>query len=120
MIRTLNAGPYLRIENGFSSDPYIGGSTAPMTGMVRFVNSNFEVYDGLVWRQIGSAFPTISLHEDAVKAIEWSMKKLAEEDKIKEICQRNPAVEIAYEHFKKASDQLKTTIILSQNEQSPS
>jgi hypothetical protein len=51
-----------------------------------------------------------------VKAIEWSIKQIEEENKMKELCKNHPAVEIAYDNFQKASEQLKTTIILSQDE----
>lgn len=116
IIRSLTSGPYIQIENSGASDPYIGTSSGPMTGMVRYWNHNFEVYDGSIWRQLGQAFPTIKLHEDAVKAIEWSIKQIEAETKLKELCKNHPAVEIAYQNLQKASDQLKATIILSEDE----
>ena len=116
IIRSITAGRYLQIENSSASDPYIGSSNAPMTGMIRYWNNKFEVYDGSVWWQLGQAFPTINLHEDAVKAIEWSIKQIEEETKIKELCKNHPAVEMAYQNLQKASEQLRTTIILSEDE----
>ena len=116
IISSITAGPYIQIENSGTSDPYVGNSNAPMTGMVRYWNHNFEVYDGSTWLQLGQAFPTIKLHEDAVKAIEWSIKQIEAETKIKELCKNHPAVEIAYQNLQKASDQLKATIILSEDE----
>lgn len=116
IISSITAGRYLQIENSGTSDPYIGSSHAPMTGMIRYWNNKFEVYDGSVWMQLGQTFPTIKLHEDAVKAIEWSIKQIEAETKIKELCKNHPAVEIAYQNLQKASDQLKATIILSEDE----
>lgn len=115
MIRTLNPGPYLEIDNNQSSYPYIS-STGLMSGQVRYNNSSFEVYDGTSWITIGQLYPTISLHPRAIQAIEWTLKKMEEESKIQELTKTHPAVQAAYENFKKSSEQLQSTLILSKDE----
>lgn len=120
MIRSLNAGPFLQVQHGSASAPYINNNGQPMTGMVRYNNNHFEVYDGIAWLQVGEAYPIINLHQDAINVIEWGMKKMREELEIKKIAQEHPAVKAAYDNFQRASDQLKTTIILSHNEETTS
>ncbi len=121
MIKSINVGPYLNISNGSASSPYINNHNGqPMTGMVRHNNNRLEVYDGNIWQPFGEAYPTITLHEDAVKAIEWSLKAMKKEAELDKLIASNPAVKAAHENLLRSAEQLKTTILLSQDEKSTS
>lgn len=116
MIRTLNAGSFLQVEGANHSDPYINYNNGATTGMVRYVNNTFQVYDGDIWQNIGQSYPIIKLTESATKAIDWALKEMETEAKLEELGKNSPAVQAALENFRRATDQLKATIILSQDE----
>jgi len=116
MIRTLNAGSFLKVEGANHSDPYINYNNGATTGMVRYVNNTFQVYDGNIWQNIGQSYPMITLTEAATKAIDWALKEMETEAKLEELGKNSPAVQAALENFRRATDQLKATIILSQDE----
>lgn len=120
MIKSLSAGSHIQITNGSVSDPYIPSTSQPMIGMVRYVNNNFEVYDGNMWHRLNYAFPSINLTESAVRAIDWAIKEMNLNSEIEQLSIQNPAIKAAHENFLRAKDQLKTTIILSQDEQTTS
>jgi len=120
IVRNIIGGSHTSVTGSTASDIYINPNGGPMAGSVRYVNSNFEVYDGSMWRTIGSSYVSVNLNENAIKAIDWVFKKMEEENSIQEIARTRPAVSAAYENYIRASDQLKTTIILSNDEQSAS
>lgn len=116
MIRNISAGSHLQITSGYVGQTYISNTSGQMTGMVRYVNNVFEVYDGNTWHQIGQANPMISLTESATKAIDWAIKEMEFDAKLETMGQTNPAVKAAHENLRRAAEQLKATIILSQDE----
>lgn len=110
-----SADPFLRISNGESPGVYYN-TTNISSGIVRYTNNQFQVYDGHNWLSVPSNRASIGLSDHAVEAIEWSLKKMKEERRIEELAKSNPAIQIAYDNFKKSEEQLKTTIYLSQHE----
>ncbi len=116
MIRTLNAGSFLQVEGVNHSDPYINYNNGATTGMVRYVNNTFQVYDGNIWQNIGQSYPMIKLTESATKAIDWAIKEMEFEAQLEKMGDEHPAIKAAHENFRRAAEQLKTTIILSQDE----
>ena len=121
MIKALNAGEFLQVQNGSAPMPYVNTSNGqPMTGMVRYYNNHFEVYDGSTWHQTGEAYTMINLHEDAVRAIKWAMENMEFEANLEKLAETNPAIKAAHEQVKRATDQLKATIILSKDEETTS
>ena len=116
MIKSINGGSHIEISCGSASDPYIPNTAAPMVGMVRYVNDNLETYDGNTWHRLGQAYTMISLTESATKAINWAIKEMEFEAQLEKMGEEHPAVKAAHEHFRRAAEQLKATIILSQNE----
>lgn len=117
IVRNIIGGSHTSVTGSTASDIYINPNGGPMAGSVRYVNSNFEVYDGSMWRTIGSSYVSVNLNENAIKAVDWVFKKIAEEEHIEKIARVQPAVHAAYENYKRASEQLKTTIILSNDDQ---
>ena len=119
MIKTLSGQGHVVVQNGNPSSSYYQNGL-PMSGMVRYYNNNFEVYDGTTWMIIQTGYATVSLSGTAEAAINWAMKQMAEEAELENLAKTHPAVLAAYETWKRAGDQLKTTIILSKDEQSTS
>jgi hypothetical protein len=117
MIRGISsADPFIRISNGDTAGVYYNASN-PSSSMVRYYNNHFQVYDGFTWLDIPSNQASVGLSDYAVEAIEWSLKKMKEEKRIEDLAKNHPAVNAAYENFKRAEEQLKATIYLSQYEE---
>lgn len=121
MIKSIAPGKHIVVtgDNGFS--PYVNMSS-PSAGMTRYNGNtqNLEVYDGVNWLVLTTDRATIDLTGSASAAIAWAMEKMAEEAELQKMAHEHPAVHAAYEAFKRAGEQLKTTIILSKDEQSTS
>ena len=94
--------------------PYVNMSNYS-AGMVRYNGSNqsMEVYDGASWLQIASNHASIDLSGSANAALNWAMRKMAEEAELEKLAKSHPAVKAAYENLKRAEEQLKITVILS-------
>ena len=117
MIKTIIAGPHIEVSNGYTSDPYINSHNGqPPVGMVRYNNNNLETYDGTTWHKLGQAYPTIGLTRSATAAIDWAIKEMEFEAQLEKMSEEHPAVKAAFENFRRASEQLKATIILSKDE----
>lgn len=114
MINNISGSGNIIVTGGSSFMPFVNMSN-PSAGMVRYNGNNqcIEVYDGLTWLTMNSNHVGIGLTDTANAAISWVMNKMAEEKDLEELSKKNPAVEAAYNNFKKAEEQLKTTIILS-------
>ena len=118
MIKSINGLGHIVVTGGSSSSPYVNThSGQPLVGMVRYHNNNLEVYDGNSWLQISGSYATIDLSVTANAAITWAMNKMAEEAQLEKMAAEHPAVKAAYENMKRASEQLKATIILSKDEE---
>lgn len=108
MINSISGMNNVVVNSGSSFMPYVNMSN-PSAGMVRYngSNQNLEVYDGSSWLQIVT--PSASI-------VAWALNKMAEEAELQQLAHKHPAVRAAYEAFKRAGEQLKTTIILSKDE----
>jgi len=120
MIKSINGGTHIQISGGSASDLYIPNTGQPMAGMVRYVNNNLETYDGNTWHRLGQAYTMISLSESATKAIDWAIKEMEFEAQLEKMGETHPAVKAAHENFRRAAEQLKATIILSNDEKTTS
>jgi len=105
-------GRHMYIHGGHSSSLYVNMS-ASSAGMVRYNGSTLEVYDGSVWQTISGAIATVGMNANAESAIDWAMKKMAEEKEFELLAGNHPAIKIALENLNKAQEQLKATVILS-------
>ena len=118
MINSIIGGNNVVVNNGSSFMPYVKMSN-PSAGMTRYNGNNqsMEVYDGASWLQFASNHATIELTGTANAAITWALAKMSEEAQLERLAAEHPAVKAAYENMKRAAEQLKTTIILSKDEQ---
>jgi hypothetical protein len=119
MIKSISqGGRYIIVDGGNPINPYIppGGQSA---GMVRYNTNmnNIEVYDGQVWKEISNGYASVALTGEAEALLDWARKKRDEEMQFEALAKEHPAVKAAYENMKRATDQLKATIILSKDEQ---
>ena len=118
MITNIVGNSFIDVSGGISSNPYINMSNSS-AGMMRYNGHtcNMEVYDGTSWLIIPNNYATVGLNSVAQSVISWAMQKMSEEQELEKMIKDHPSVKIAYENMKKASEQLKTTIILSKDEQ---
>ena len=112
MIKGLTAGYGLQISGntGYSA-PYID-ATRPSAGMVRYLNNNFEIYDGSNWMTMQSSYPQVEFSGEVQSILAWARGKIAEEARIKELAKTSPAVADALEAVKQAEEQVKIVVAL--------
>jgi hypothetical protein len=111
MIKSIHGNNFIHVTGPGYTMPYID-SSRPSAGMVRYKDYTFEVYDGSVWQPATANAPTIGLEETAQQAINWALSKMREEETLKKLSENNQSIKIAYDNFKRAEEQLKTTIYL--------
>ena len=115
MIKGINTGitgGYLQVTgNGYT--PHISpNANNPATGMIRMNGSTAEVFDGNIWMQFG-AYADVSLSQSAIQALDWCQKKMVEEAKIKELCDKSPAVADAFAAYTDAKSKLEVVLTLA-------
>ena len=112
------SGNNIVVSDGSAFMPYVNMSN-PSAGMMRYNGSNqcIETYDGITWLTINANYVKVDLSPSANSAIAWALTKMAEEAELQRMVHSRPAVRAAYEAFKRAGEQLQTTIILSKDEQ---
>ncbi len=115
MITSIMGGQYIAVNH--NGQTYYNNNSMPMTGMLRYHSGGrVEVYDGNSWITCsGSA--NITLSAEAERALTWAIKKQREDEELEKLSQNHPAVLAALENLRKAEEQLKTTIILSRDEE---
>lgn len=116
MIKSIHGSDYIHVTGPGYNMPHIN-SSQPSAGMVRYKDYTFEVYDGSVWVQATANAPTIDLAHDAKEAISWALSKKREEEILLNLVQSNPTIKSVYDNFKRAEEQLKTTIYLSKSDE---
>lgn len=87
----------------------------PEAGKIKF-NFNtqkIEIYDGISWISYPTEVQEITTTEETNRILKWAQRKMLEEQEIENLAKQYPAVQTAYENFKKAKEQLEVTIILS-------
>ena len=120
MIKTINTGTGLTINNGYTNWPtFYNNATSSgntLIGQVRYngASQNMEVYDGSSWLMISAAFPMLSLAPHVQAVVEWAQKKMAEESRLRELAARNPSLRDALEAVKRAEEQVQIVAALVQ------
>ena len=76
-----------------------------------------EAFDGQAWISISPPQQIIGTTSETDRLLNWVHEKIKEETEIQHMAEKHPAVAAAYKNFKKSAEQLKTTIILSKDEQ---
>jgi hypothetical protein len=96
----LGSGPFLNVSGGTSFSPYINMSNAS-AGITRWNGNtnNLEVYDGSTWMAIHSNTAVVNLNNDAIGAISWALKKMQEEQQLKQLMEKHPGLQEAHDRF---------------------
>lgn len=119
MIKTINAGTGLTVQNSYTTWPqfYNNNSSNPLIGQVKYNGSSqtFEVYDGTSWLMMNSSYPTVELSGEVQSVLTWARAKMAEEYRIKELAAKHPSVADALEAVKQAEEQVKVVAALVDN-----
>jgi hypothetical protein len=90
--------------------PYINNGT-PSAGLVRYYNSQMQVYDGNAWLNLGGG-SSVGLTSNAEQALAWAWLKMAQERAAQDLAQTHPAVADALDAVRLAEQQLKTVVAL--------
>lgn len=112
-------GPYILVSS--PPTPYINMST-PSAGMMRYNGNSscVEIYDGSYWQSVNN-YAEVNLTPLANEILDWAKNKMQEEQRRIQLANSHPAIAIALENFKRAEEQLETTIHLStENEKTTS
>jgi hypothetical protein len=100
MIKGITGGKYVSVTGGNISSPHISpGATG--AGMVRW-NSNMnqlEVNDGNSWIAITASYANVELTPEVVELLDWAKERRAEERRVKELCEKYPALQKAKDNF---------------------
>lgn len=118
MIKAINTGAGLTVNNSYNSwptfynSPMSNGNT--LIGQVRYNGSsqNLEVFDGVSWLIMTSTYPIIELAPHVQAVVAWAQKKMAEEDRLKELAEDNPTLKDALDALQRAQEQVKIVATL--------
>ena len=119
MIKAIHGSDSIFVTESNYSLPYID-STRPSAGMVRYKDYNMEVYDGSSWLQAVAGTPHIDLSPEIKEVLAWARQAMQEDKELERLAKEYPAVNAALENVRRAQKQLKTTIILSKDEETTS
>ena len=118
MIKGINTGTGLTVNNGYTSWPNFYNNSAAnnntLVGQVRYNGSSqcMEVYDGMTWLTLGASYPSIELAPHVQAVLAWAQKKMAEEAQLKELAQQNPSLKDALDALHRAEEQVKIVAAL--------
>lgn len=107
------------LSGGASSanGPYISANhNNPMTGMVRFVNNNLEVFDGSGWQQMYSNHGSIDVSSKTRDILQWAEAKMHMEREIMQLVETNPTVADAWNSYLDAGKKLEVIMALVKEE----
>lgn len=111
MIRNITGGEGIHISGSVYNAPYID-TTRASAGMVRYVGGNLEVYDGGSWLPLQSSYPQIELDSVTQSVVRWAMQKMADEQRMLALAEKNPTVADALAARQHAEEALHITVAL--------
>jgi hypothetical protein len=86
-------------------------NNTPSAGLVRYHNSQMQVYDGYTWLTLGGG-SSVGLTANAEEALAWAWLKMTQEKAAQGLAQKHPAVADALDAVRLAEQQLKTVVAL--------
>ena len=119
MIKNINTGNGLQVNNGYNTWPQFYNSIQntgnSLIGSVRYNGSsqNLEVYDGNSWMIVSASYPTIELAPHVQAVVTWAQIKMAEEAKLKELAAKHPTVADAVEDLRLAEERVRIVAALT-------
>ena len=118
MIKNINVGSGLAIQNGYSTWPSFYNNSASnsntLVGQMRYNGSAqcIEVYDGMTWLSMSASFPTVDLAPHVQAVVNWAQIKMAEESRLKALAAKHPSVADALAAVEKAEEQVRIVVAL--------
>jgi hypothetical protein len=110
MLTGVSGGNGIHVNGGWTNLPYVGDNPSnPLQGMMRVKGNNVEIYNNSSWTVITNNVASVELSDVARVAIDWVQKKMAEEKRIDELCEKYPGL-------RKARDNYETFLALVQSE----
>lgn len=113
MIKTINGGPGISVSSASTNWPsFYHNSTSSnntLVGQVRYngATQNMEVYDGMAWLSLPSAYPCIELSGEVQTILNWAKAKMAEELRLKQLATRHPSLQDALDQLQHAQEQVR-------------
>lgn len=95
MIDYVVGGEYLVVTSNKGAQPYINmSSNHSMMGTLSYDSnsSTMKVYDGSGWQTLGGGSATVTLTQNAITILKWAEKKMFEEQELKFLCDKHPAI----------------------------
>jgi len=111
MIRNITGGAGIQVSGSVYNAPYID-TTRASAGMVRYIGSNLEVYDGSSWLPLQSSYPTIELDSEIREILRWAQNRMVEEERMKALAKEHPTVADALLARDRAEDALRIVMAL--------
>jgi hypothetical protein len=111
MIRNITGGLGINVTGSVYNAPYID-TTRPSAGMVRFINSNLEVYDGSSWLPLQSSYPKIELDSETMEIIRWAQNRMIEEERTKALAAQHPTLADALAAQQRAEEAVRIAVAL--------
>lgn len=98
MIKSISVGPGLTVSN--PATPYISPSGGELVGSVKYntTTQNVEVYNGSSWVPLTNSVH-IEMDSHIKTAIDWARKKMDEERRIDELCEKFPGLRKAKDNY---------------------
>jgi hypothetical protein len=101
--------PYITVSSSING-PYISPGAAS-AGLVRYHNSQTQVYDGNAWLALGGS-SSVGLSSNAEQALGWAIKKMTQEKAAQDLAKKHPTVADALDAVRLAEQQLQTVVAL--------
>lgn len=115
MLDNVYGGEYITVSGGNSYMPYIN-PTGSMSGMVRFVNNNMEIYDGSTWHRVTGGSAHVNLDSRALAIMKWAEEKMRREQEIADMIKTHPGVADLANKVALAEEQLAAFVELAKKE----
>ena len=94
--------------------PYVPSSANPMQGVVRCMNSRYEVWDGNNWQSMGYTVG-VDLSHQSKQVMVWAYTKMNEEARMQDLAKRHPAVAEALMSVRHAEERLQVVVGLTED-----
>jgi hypothetical protein len=105
MIKGISGSQGLQVSGGSATLPYIPPNPSnPMQGMIRFNNSEMEVFNGTSWQTIYGTYATIGFDQETQDLLQWARSQRTMALNRMTLAQNNPALMKALEAVKRAED----------------
>jgi hypothetical protein len=115
-----SSSPFITVQGGQPGSIYVNPSSSnPGTGTIRFNGQDMEVYDGNQWARIAMGLANVEMSGSGMEIMLWAQKKMEEEREWEKKAKTNPTIADALATYRKAEDQLKVVLTLTDQAQLP-